>query len=91
VHGDGYRVFLMSRGASKAWLYISKQSPIGFTVQEAGGGTSRIGFDYRVVAKRKDIAGARLEPVDEPTLPDVPSEPTKPESAPAPIQKQRGG
>jgi hypothetical protein len=91
VHGDGYRVFLTPRGESKGWLYISKQSPSGFTVQEAGGGTSSIGFDYRVVAKRKDIAGARLEPVDEPTLPDVPSEPIKPEPAPAPAQKRRGG
>jgi hypothetical protein len=40
-------------------------------VKEAGGGTSNIAFDYRIVAKRKDIPGARLEHVDEPpTLPD---------------------
>jgi hypothetical protein len=46
-----------------------------------------VGFDYRVVARRKDIAGARLEQVDEPVLPEVPSKPIKPESAPEPTQK----
>jgi hypothetical protein len=71
VHGDNYHVFLTPRGESKGWLYVDKQSPSGFTVQEAGGGTSNIGFSYRIVAKRKDIPGARLEHVDEPpTLPD---------------------
>jgi hypothetical protein len=60
-------------------------------VHELKGGTSNVSFDCRVVAKRKDIAGARLEPVDEPALPDVPSEPIKPEPVQAPAQTQRGG
>jgi hypothetical protein len=60
-------------------------------VHELQGGTSNVAFDYRVVAKRKDIAGARLEPVDEPVLPDVPSEPITPEPAPEPVQKHRIG
>jgi hypothetical protein len=93
VHGDNYHVFLTPRGESKGWLYVGKQSPGSFTVQEAGGGTSSIGFSYRVVAKRKDIAGARLEPVDEPALPEVPSEPIKPAPAPdtQPPNPRRGG
>jgi hypothetical protein len=75
VHTDTYRVFLTPRGESKGWLYISKQSPNGFTVQEATGGTSNIAFDYRVVAKRADIAGARLEDVAEPPSYYQPPEP----------------
>jgi hypothetical protein len=75
VHTDAYRVFLTPRAESKGWLYVSKQNPGGFTVQEAGGGTSNIAFDYRVVAKRADIEGARLEHIDEPKPIDGPQEP----------------
>jgi hypothetical protein len=81
VHGDDYHAFLTPRGESKGWLYVSKQNPNGFTVQEAGGGTSNIGFSYRVVAKRKDIAGTRLEHVEEPPTP--PLAPTAPATPPA--------
>jgi hypothetical protein len=35
--------------------------PNGFDVREVQGGASNIAFSYRVVAKRKDIAGPRLE------------------------------
>jgi hypothetical protein len=82
VHGDSYHVFLTPKGDSKGWLYVSKQNPNGFTVQEAGGGTSNIGFSYRIVAKRKDIPGNRLEHVDEPALPQVPSKPSAPTITP---------
>jgi hypothetical protein len=75
VHTDAYHVFLTPRGEPKGPLYISKQAPNSFTVQEAGGGTSSIGFSYRVVAKRADIEGARLEHVDEPHPQDGPQEP----------------
>jgi hypothetical protein len=90
VHTDAYRVFLTPRGESKGWLYVSKQSPSGFTVQEAAGGTSNIAFDYRVVAKRADIEGARLEKVDAPRPIDGPQEPVldhapKPPPTPAPV------
>jgi hypothetical protein len=83
VHGDNYHVFLTPKGDSKGWLYVSKQNPNGFTVQEAAGGTSNIGFSYRIVAKRKDIPGTRLEHVDVPALPQVPSKPVPPAIAPA--------
>jgi hypothetical protein len=81
VHGDGYHVFLTPQGDSNG-LYVSNLTPGSFAVHEQQGGKSTIGFSYRVVAKRKDIAGARLEHVDEPVLPDVPSEPIKPAPAP---------
>jgi hypothetical protein len=94
VKSDDYHVFLTPRGESKGWLYVSKQSPNGFTVQEAGGGTSGIGFSYRVVARRRDIAGARLEHVAEPPDPaqmqsllpaavDPPPQPKQPGTPPA--------
>jgi hypothetical protein len=81
VKTEDYHVFLTPQGESKGWLYVSSKTPTGFTVHEAGGGTSSIVFDYRVVAKRKDITGARLEPVEEipsielPKLPEPPAAP----------------
>ena len=48
-------------------------------------------FSWRVVAKRKDIAGARLERVEipkEPTLPDVPASGCEP--MPSPPDMSRG-
>jgi hypothetical protein len=84
VSGD-YRVFLTPKGDCKG-LYVTNLNNGGFAVKELQGGTSGISFDYRVVARRKDIAGARLEQVDAPALPDVPSEPVapRPNVAPAP-------
>jgi hypothetical protein len=92
VKTDQYHVFPVANGDCKG-LYVSNRTGSGFTVHELQGGTSNIGFSYRVVAKRKDIAGLRLEPVDEPALPDVPSEPIKPQDIPPvpPAQRQRGG
>jgi hypothetical protein len=84
VKTDDYHVFLTPRGEPKGPLYVSNVNSAGFTVHEAGGGTSNLGFDYRVVAKRKDIAGVRLEHVDELpavhllTLPELPATPPTP-------------
>jgi hypothetical protein len=83
VKTDQYHVFLTPRGDCNG-LYISNQTPSGFTVHELKSGTSSIAFDYRVVAKRKDIAGVRLEHVDEPPavqmlkLPELPATPPVP-------------
>jgi hypothetical protein len=74
VHTDAYRVFLTARGDSEG-LFVADQNSSGFTVREQRGGKSNIGFDYRVVAKRADIAGARLEDVDEPPTYYQPPEP----------------
>jgi hypothetical protein len=73
VKVDQYHVYVTPQGESKGWLYVSNKTPAGFTVREAGGGFSSVAFDYRVVAKRKDIAGARLEPVPEPLQPAMPT------------------
>jgi hypothetical protein len=79
VHGDDYRVFLTPQRDSNG-LYVGNKTPAGFTFHEQQGGRGNVGFDYRIVAKRKDIAGARLEHVDEPpTLPyDFKTPPTAP-------------
>jgi hypothetical protein len=82
VHGDNYRVFLTPKGDSSG-LYVTNLTPGGFTVHEQQGGKSNVAFDYRVVAKRKDIEGARLEHVNEPKLPDVPK-PVTPSAFPPP-------
>jgi hypothetical protein len=84
VKTDQYRVFPVATGDCKG-LYVSKKTPTSFTVHEVQGGTSNVAFDYRVVAKRKDIEGARLEPVAElqqPTLPTLPKSPTPPSTPP---------
>jgi hypothetical protein len=68
-----YHVFLTEYGGHNN-LSVAEQTPHGFRV-EAADPTSVARFSWRVVAKRKDIAGRRLEPVTiptEPTLPPVP-------------------
>jgi hypothetical protein len=64
VKRDDYMVFPVAEGESKGHLFISQKNANGFDVREANGGTSSIPFTYRVVAKRKDIEGKRLERLD---------------------------
>jgi hypothetical protein len=73
---EGYRVFLTPRGDCNG-LYVSQQGPAGFEVRELRGGTSGVAFDYRVVARRKDRPGPRLERVAPPRRP-APDRPTLP-------------
>jgi hypothetical protein len=72
VKTEGYHVFLTPDGETEM-LHVRDKTPSGFVVQESHGGTSNVSFSYRVIAKRKDIAGARLEHVDE--LPPPPALP----------------
>jgi hypothetical protein len=81
VKTDDYHVFLTPRGEPKGPLYVSNVTPSSFVVHEVGG-TSNIAFDYRIVAKRKDIEGKRLEHVDEPPTIDL-SKLTEPPAIPA--------
>jgi hypothetical protein len=74
VKTDDYHVFLTPKGDSEH-IYVTGESATTFQVKEARGGTSNIGLSYRVVAKRKDIAGVRLEHVDEPPKPNLPKLP----------------
>jgi hypothetical protein len=92
VHTDTYHVFLTAYGDSQG-LYVSERHSSGFTVREQQGGKSNTAFDYRVVAKRADIAGARLEHIDQPQPIDGPQEPVldhapKPPSIQTPDPKQ---
>jgi hypothetical protein len=83
VKTEQYRVFLTPAGDCNG-LYVSNKTPSGFTVRELKGGTSSIAFDYRVIAKRKDIEGARLEHIEEPAMPALPKLPEPPTPPPTP-------
>jgi len=87
VHNDKYLVFPVPEGDCRG-LYVSDKSPTGFEIRELQGGTSSLTFSYRVVARRKDIPGPRLEKVKlpeplkelvKPELPKVPEPPKAPE------------
>jgi hypothetical protein len=62
---DGYHVFLTPNGESEG-LYVESRRPDGFDVREQRRGTGTLAFSYRVVARRKDIAGPRFEKVESP-------------------------
>jgi hypothetical protein len=64
VDGDHYHVFLTPYGDCSG-LYASSRTARGFDVAEMRGGTSNLGFSYRVVARRKDIVGQRLPKVEQ--------------------------
>ena len=57
--GIDYHVFLTPLGDSNG-LYVAEKTAAGFTVRELGGGTSSVGFDYRIVAKRAGYETTRL-------------------------------
>jgi hypothetical protein len=63
---------------------VSSKTPTSFTVREGHGGSSNVSFSYRVIAKRKDIEGARLEHVEEPLMPALPKLPEPPSTPPTP-------
>jgi hypothetical protein len=90
VRGGDYLVFLTPRGESNG-LYVSRQDDQGFDVREQRGGTSSLAFNYRVMAKRTDATGRRLEPLRPmeerregapiPKLPSLPDPPNPPSPA----------
>jgi hypothetical protein len=59
-----YHVFLTPRGECEG-LYVTNQTPSGFEVRELHHGSSNVGFDYRIVAKRAGYEKQRLEDVTE--------------------------
>ncbi len=85
VHNDKYLIYLTPEGDCKG-LYVASKSASGFEVRELQGGTSTLSFNYRVMARRKDIPGPRLEkvklpePIKELVKPEVPkaAEPGRP-------------
>jgi len=56
----GYHVFLTALGDCNG-LYVANKTGAGFEVRELGGGTSSVGFDYRIVAHRAGYEDVRLE------------------------------
>ncbi|HLH22508.1 MAG TPA: hypothetical protein VK066_08285 [Chloroflexota bacterium] len=81
VQGDNYYVFLTEHG-DQGGLYVDHIGPHAFTVR-ARNTAANAPFSYRVVAKRKDIAGPRLERVDIPAAPPRPAAPPPPPAIPA--------
>jgi hypothetical protein len=76
VDASKYHVFLTAHSANPD-LAVTERSPGGFRVRGSEGAEGT--FSWRVVAKRKDIAAPRFEPVEipkEPTLPAVPASAT---------------
>jgi hypothetical protein len=71
VRADAYQVFLTAYGDSRG-LYVSNQTASGFEVREVQGGTSSVGFGYRVVARPRDLPTSRLDRV---TLAPSPAQP----------------
>jgi hypothetical protein len=67
VRGDDYRVFLTAVGDT-GFLYVSQKGPHRFEVRSRDGATAKGSFDYRVVARRLDDVGRRLEKVEVPTM-----------------------
>jgi hypothetical protein len=84
VNNDDYHVFISPNGESNG-LFVDAQTPEGFEVREQKGGASSLTFSYRIVAKRKDIAGPRFENVDAPGFSAC--EQIKPLDVPPPVQE----
>ncbi len=82
VHSDDYHVFLTRYGEEGNGLTVAQMRPDGFTVKEVNKGTGDHAFSYRVVAKRKDIAGERLAKVEPPPALKAPTAFTVPETPP---------
>jgi hypothetical protein len=69
-----YHVFVAPYGDSNG-LYVHRRDHASFEVHEHKGGTSTFTFSYRIIARRKDIEGRRLEKVTLPSF-DRPKMPT---------------
>jgi hypothetical protein len=50
-------------------LFVAARTSSRFEVRELNGGKSNVRFSYRIVARRKDIQGKRLEEVRRPDVP----------------------
>jgi len=60
VNSDSYHVFLSEYDDNSA-LYVTNRTSTGFAVRSKSSPTATATFSYRVVAKRNDITGPRLE------------------------------
>ena len=77
IHTKDYHVFITPYGECGG-LFVASRTRTAFEVRELNGGRNSIRFSYRIVAKRKDIKGMRLEKVEPPDqLKTVRAEPTR--------------
>ena len=58
--GEDYHVFLTPRGECDG-LYVSNANAMGFEVHELRHGTSNVGFDFKIMARRRGYEKMRLE------------------------------
>jgi hypothetical protein len=79
VKGDNYHVFL-TEYADLGGLYVANRAPHQFEVRSRSGAVGA--FGYRVLAKRRDIAGPRMEKVTIPNPPDLRQAPVPQPGAP---------
>jgi hypothetical protein len=63
VKGDDYLVFMTAEGDCNG-LFISRKGPHKFVVEELKGGKSTLQFSYRIVSRRRENVGKRLEKID---------------------------
>jgi hypothetical protein len=78
VRGDDYLVFMTENG-NCGGLFISRKGPHRFVVQSRANPAATGTFDYRVVSRRKENVGRRMEKVDLPKFNlDVPIAPVSP-------------
>jgi hypothetical protein len=59
----GYHVFLTPKGDCEG-LYVTNETATGFQVRELRGGKSNVGFDYRIVAKRRGYENLRMDELE---------------------------
>jgi hypothetical protein len=64
-----YHVFLTPEGDCNG-LYVQRKTSSGFEVRELQKGTSAVSVSYRIVARRRDVKGKRLEIVELGRLPE---------------------
>jgi hypothetical protein len=84
VDATRYQVFLTEYDDHRS-LYVTDRTPRGFRVRaKAGSGCGT--FSWRLVARRRDIAGERFAPV---TIPSEPQLPPVPEPAPPDTEAPR--
>jgi hypothetical protein len=81
--GMDYHVFLTPGGECKG-LYVAQKTATSFQVRELGGGKSSVGFDYRIVARRKGYEAIRLADMTEKFRPIVTKPPEAPKAPPEP-------
>jgi hypothetical protein len=87
---DHYHVFLTPYGDSNG-LYVSGRTSQSFEVREQGGGTSRLRFSYRIVARRRDATTKRFQKVAAPKMPKMPAPLVRPEIDLKPQKSARRG